>query len=420
MIAFCGLSHLGLVSGITLASQGFEVLGYDPDTNLTAKLQTGQLPVFETGLEKLLKDSHGRISFTSDLKMVSQCDLIYVSRDVPTDSNNNSNLQPIQALLAQIQEVAQPHATVVILCQVPPGFTRQTSATFRPDLKLIYQVETLIFGRAVERALLPERYIIGTPDPGKSLPEVLQKVLNVGKCPILPMRYESAELAKISINICLIAALTTANVISEVCEKIGADWREIEAALRLDKRIGQHSYIKPGLGIAGGNLERDLVSLNNMIAENGANQDVIKAWFHDLNYRRDWVLRTLQREVLSKIADPTLAIWGLAYKAGTHSIKNSPSLALIENLRGIKIRAFDPLVKLDSSEVLQVCDPVDTCKQADALVLMTPWEDFKQADLKTIKLEMRTATIIDPFRFLNEQQALTLGFKYYALGKPNV
>src|SRR3970282_1279053 len=147
---------------------------------------------------------------------------------------------------------------IVVLAQVPPAFTRGKQ---RPGRLLYYQVETLIFGRAVERALQPERYIVGCADPALPLPPAYQGFLQAHGCPILPMRYESAELAKISINMFLVASVSTANTLAELCEKTGAEWSEIVPALKLDKRIGPHSYLAPGLGIAGGNLERDLATV---------------------------------------------------------------------------------------------------------------------------------------------------------------
>lgn len=142
-------------------------------------------------------------------------------------------------------------------------------------------------------------------------------------CPILPMSYESAELAKISINCCLVGMISVANTLAEVCERIGADWHEIVPALRLDKRIGPYAYISPGLGIAGGNLERDLATVCRLAEEHGTDAEVVRAWIHNSRYRKDWVLRVLHSNVLNYCPQPRIAVLGLAYKENTHSIKNS-------------------------------------------------------------------------------------------------
>ena len=158
------------------------------------------------------------------------------------------------------------------------------------------------------------------------------------------MRYESAELAKISINMCLVASVSTANTLAELCEKIGADWSEIVPALKLDKRIGQHAYLAPGLGIAGGNLERDLATVCRFADELGTDANVVRAWIANSRHRRDWALRTLHREVLARVDDPVIAVLGLAYKQDTHSTKNSPSIALLSSLTPFRVRVFDPVV----------------------------------------------------------------------------
>src|SRR5262249_55842422 len=147
-----------------------------------------------------------------------------------------------------------------------------------PAERLYYQVETLVFGRAVERATQPERYIIGCADPQRPLPAPYQALLGAFGCPLLPMRYESAELAKIAINCCLVASVSVANTLAELSEGIGADWGEISPALKLDRRIGAYSYLSPGLGIAGGNLERDLATVLRLSEATGSEASVIASF----------------------------------------------------------------------------------------------------------------------------------------------
>ena len=174
--------------------------------------------------------------------------MVYVAPDVPTDDRGTSDLGPIRALIDVVDAAMAPAAVLVVLSQVPPGFTRGLK---RPLATRYYQVETLIFGRAIERAMYPERFIVGCADADADapLPEALATYLAAFDCPILPMRYESAELCKISINMVLVAQVSCANTIAELCEKIGADYGEIVPALRLDKRIGAYAYISPGMGI---------------------------------------------------------------------------------------------------------------------------------------------------------------------------
>ena len=168
----------------------------------------------------------------------------------------------------------------------------------------------------------PERFIVGAHDPARSLPASLQAWHASFKCPVLVMGLESAELAKIAINFFLVSTVATTNTLAEICEAIGADWNEIVPALRLDRRIGPHAYLKPGLGIAGGNLERDLVTVQSLAVRHGAEAGIVTAWQRNSRHRRDWAIRQIQRAFPSKEHRAVLAVWGFAYKADTHSTKN--------------------------------------------------------------------------------------------------
>src|SRR6185503_19829635 len=230
---------------------------------------------------------------------------------------------------------------LVILSQVPPGFTR---ARQRSGLRLYYQVETLIFGRAVERAIHPERFIVGCADPSEDIPKAFLAFLAVFGCPVLPMRLESAELAKIAINCFLVSSVSTANTLAELCERIGADWNEVIPALRLDKRIGEHAYLNAGLGIAGGNLERDLDTICRLAAEAGTDAAVVKAWIENSQRRKTWAAETVKEALLNAKPEAIVAVWGLAYKENTHSIKNSPALANLAQLPKARLKLHDPAV----------------------------------------------------------------------------
>lgn len=424
MIGFVGLSHLGIVSSISIASKGFSVLAYDADESLTARLNAAELPLFEPGLDDLLKSSKKLIQFVSDASLLAKCDVIYIARDVPTDENNLSRIEPVIELFDLVLKVASPNCTIVILSQVSPGATRKLkdradALSKNKKINLYYQVETLIFGNAVQRALEPERYIIGSHDPKATLPASYAALLEAFNCPILVMRFESAELAKISINMFLVSTVATTNMIAEVCEKIGASWSEISPALRLDKRIGKYAYLTPGLGIAGGNLERDLETINGLAKEHGADTALVATWQQQNTYRRDWVLRTLNTAVFSEIGNPVIAVLGLAYKAGTNSIKNSPSLAILEKIKNQSLKVFDPKVKLQSFEgksLKQCSDCYETSQDADVLLIMTPWDEFKELDIKKIFSQMKGKNIIDPYAVFNAEECHKLGFRYFSLG----
>src|SRR5207237_3090033 len=195
-----------------------------------------------------------------------------------------------------------------------------------------YQGETRGFGRAIARGSRPERFIVGCADPSAELPEAFREFLDAFGCPILSMRYESAELAKTSINCSLVASISVANTMAELCEKIGADWSEIVPALKLDKRIGPHAYLSPGLGLAGGNLERDLATVLCLAENTGSNAGVIESFVRSSRHCRDWALRILHEHVLAGRPDAGIGLLGLAYKENTNSTKNSPAMGLLAHL----------------------------------------------------------------------------------------
>ena len=423
MIGFAGLSHLGIVSSAAAAAKGFEVVGYDADASLCAALRKAAPPIAEPGLTALLGDVAPQIRYTADSSDLAQCELIYISVDVPTDDANRSDLGSVGALLDEAARVAGAGATLVVLSQVPPGFSRDAKAAIEPigqkGLQLYYQVETLIFGNAVERALHPERFIVGCDEHRKPLAAPLKAFLAAFGCPILPMRYESAELAKIAINHFLAASVAMTNTLAELCEAVSADWAEIAPALRLDRRIGPAAYLTPGLGLAGGNIERDLATVRSLAARNGTDASVVEAIVRNSNHRQKWGIREVRRALDGRLTDTSsVAVWGLAYKRDTASTRNSPALALIEALSPVPVRAYDPQARVNGAyRHLTVVDAaLDACRDADVLAIMTPWPEFASVDLAEITRAMRGRMIIDPFAVLDQARCVSAGFSYSRLG----
>lgn len=418
-IGYVGMTHLGICSAVAAASKGFPTLGFAPDRALADRLEAGRLPVVEPGLDELLRQHRGSIAFTSDEARLADCDVIYVAPDVPTDDSGGSDLAPLNELLGVALARARADAVVVVLSQVPPGYTR---ARMRAGRDLFYQVETLVFGRAVERATTPERFMVGCADPSVPLPAALQAFLGAFGCPILPMRFESAELAKIAINCCLVATVSAANTLADLCERIGADWSEIVPALRLDRRIGQHAYLVPGLGIAGGNLERDLATVVRLGDASGADVGVVRAWQSNSRFRRDWVLLKIHDLVLPANADPKFGLLGLAYKENTHSTKNSPALSLLAALAPYRVAAFDPVVKPDAAwhpALAAAPDAPAAADGADVLLVMTPWPEFRKLEPAALAARMRGRIVLDPFACLEARACRAAGLVHHTLGVRN-
>jgi len=410
-VGFAGLSHLGIVYSTASAARGFDVLAFDARPGLAESCAAGRFPVSEPGLEEAWSEHRARLRYTASAADLASCPLIFITLDVATDDANTSDLGPLRSLMETVTASAAPDATIVLMSQVPPGFCRAQAG----GLRYYYLVETLVFGNAVMRAIHPERFMLGYADPAAGLPDVLRRYLEAFGCPILPMRYESAELCKIAINCFLVSSVTTSNTLAEICENTGADWHEIAPALRLDQRIGPHAYLSPGLGIAGGNLERDLVTVQRLAAEHGADASVVTAWQRNSIYRRDWVLRRLfAAGLLARPADTTLAVWGLAYKQDTHSTKNSPSLALLRALADYRWQAYDPAATIDAAEFpnVRICaSATEAARGADALIVMTPWKEFS-----TVPLQGAPPIVIDPYAVLDGARCRALGKQYSRLG----
>lgn len=426
LIAYVGLTHLGLISAAATLEKGFQVMGFDPDETLVTHLKSSTYPINEPGFAEALHKNKDKICFTSCLEDLRKADLIYIAPDIPTDDRGNSDLSGIKKLITLIAPYVSKSACLVILSQVPPGFTRSLSSllnnsSLEPE-NIYYQVETLVFGIAMDRALYPERFIVGAYHPQKPLNSHLETFLNAFKCPLLIMNYESAEFCKICINAFLAATVSTTNTLEDVCQKIGAKWSDIIPALRLDKRIGPYAYLSPGLGLAGGNIERDLNTIVSLAQNHGSHGNVIDGFIKNSQHRRNWPLNVFYNKILPHLSgqDVTIGILGLAYKENTHSTKNSPALRLISQLQGFKIHAYDPLVKALPFEAASlILQPTcrDVIENSDVLFLMTPWDEFKTLPHETILPLMNKKFVVDPYKLLSMDTnvAFTQDIIYYSL-----
>jgi UDPglucose 6-dehydrogenase len=408
-VGFAGMTHLGVTSAAAALQRGFGVVGFDPDAAVIAGLKQGKPPVMEPGLQEILHSRRSQATFSHDARDLARCELVYISSDVATDDQGRGDLSRVRSLVAKVAPALNAQAILVVLCQVPPGFTRALEFA---SARRYYQVETLVFGQAVERALNPERFIVGCADPAAPLPAPYRDFLAAFGCPVLPMRYESAELAKIAINCCLVSSVSVANTLAELCERLGADWGEILPALRLDRRIGAHAYLKPGLGIAGGNLERDLATVIRLAEEHGTDAGVVQAWLANSRHSRDWAVRAIKRLLLAREPKAAVAVWGLAYKENTDSVKNSPSLATIAQLKGATLRLHDPAAPGGNAR-----EPLEAAHGADALMILTPWPQYREIEPARIAAAMRGRLVLDPYRVLNAPAAAAAGLELHCIGR---
>tara|TARA_Y100000741_G_scaffold333800_1_gene290630 strand:+ start:222 stop:1469 length:1248 start_codon:yes stop_codon:yes gene_type:complete len=393
-IGFCGLSHLGLCYMAAFSEKKFNVIGYDFSKLKVNELNRNILRINEPKLKKILKNSN--ININNDIKSLKLASVIFISEDVTTNSNNISNYSKVLKYFLKIRNMF-PNKKVVFLSQMKPNFFKKLNSKNRKNT--YYQVETLVFGEGVKRALHPERIIISgeTKIPGDLVLMYKRFTSN-----IIETNFQTAELIKIFINIFLISNLTTANYLSEISSKTGAIWQDIENSLRMDKRIGKFSYISPGLGVSGGNLERDLININNFSKEINLKIPIFNLFKQYSKSRKNWTYETFLKEInpLNTTKKKKILICGLSYKLNTHSTKNSPSLKLINKLKKHKflnIYCYDPKIKNFELKKTKFIRSLKNIKDKfDFVFVMLPWKNVYNRPFFRNKLKKNTV-IIDPY-----------------------
>jgi UDPglucose 6-dehydrogenase len=401
-VAFFGLSHLGIVSAISLASKHVRCVGVDLDAQLVHKLEGQEWPIQEPGINEAYCAGQDFINFSSDPTSLSECDLVYISQDVPTDGFGKSDLSDVEALIELAARNVSNEARIIILCQVPPGFTRDMKKYFS---RISYQVETLIYGQAFSQALAPERIIVGVESPEIPLDTHYAHILEQFSCPILVMDYESAEFTKISINAFLAASITTTNSLNEIAKSIGANWRSVKQALQLDRRIGAYAYLKPGLGISGGNIERDLQTLDALGSVALGEISLFRTFLTNSQRQKNWVIEAITKNITASNPMARIGVLGVAYKENTHSTKNAMSLEVLDKFKANIAGVYDPLAVLppEFSFIKLFGSALDCIMASDAIVVMTPWEEFSSLDFSCArKEEIATFTVIDPCGIVNQ------------------
>ena len=345
------MSHLGLSSAIAATKYFDNILCVDENENKIDQIKKFKLDYGEPDLKKKLKSSFKKITFTTNFTNLKNTEIIYLSSDTKTNASNKSDLSEVKRLLNKFFLSTAKLAPLVILSQIPPGFTKNISKN-RSD-SIYYQVETLVLGKAIERASNPERIIIGCKTKNQKIHKKLKFFLDQFRCEIIKTNYVTAELIKIAINLYLISSVSLTNSLANISKKIGADWSDIQQSLRKDKRIGKHAYLTPGIGIAGGNLERDLENILELINKNKIDRIHKKFFlnFKDLSKHMSlWIDRRI-KDILKQKKIKNIGIFGLSYKENTNSTKNAKALNIIRKYsKKYKIFSYDPLVKIKSKK----------------------------------------------------------------------
>ena len=416
-IGFAGLTHLGLTYLTAAILKKNYVIAFDLNKKKIHDFKLENFQISEKSLISKLKKNKKNLFFTNDINELNKCDFIFISCDIETDLNNKSNYKDLNNYINLIKKFIVSEIPIIILSQVKPGFMRKFNLN---KLKLYYQVETLIFGKALAQAIKPTRIIVGKASIEDKLDLGFQNYLKTFNCPIIEMSFESAELCKLAINIILASNISAANTIASIAEKIDADYSKILEALRLDKRIGNSSYIVPGLGISGGNLERDIYTTKDLIRENKIlNNNMMNSISKISETRKNWVF-----EVFNKINKTNqikkITIFGFSYKKDNSSFKNSPTVFFLKKLKKKKIDIclYDDFLiyHKDNFNISFSDNPESALKNSDILIIM---RDFKKNNffynLNYSQL-MRKKFVIDPFAVAKKLFFNNKKFNYFTIG----
>lgn len=414
-IAFVGMSHLGLNTAVASSKYLNRILCLDEDEKKIKKINNLEEDFGEPGLKEKLKNKKKFFLFSSNFKLLKKAELIYLSIDTRTNNLNKSNFFEVKKLFNKILNHKKKRIPIIILSQLSPGLTDQLSKT--TNEKIYYQVETLIFGNALNRATYPERIIVGCKNVNENLNLKYESYLRKFKCRVIKTNYKSAELSKISINMYLISSISLTNSLVQICKNINADWKSVKEALQLDKRIGKYAYLDPGLGISGGNLERDLENILGIIKRNKI-KNIYKNLFLSFknisNHSSQWVEEILKKN-FKNLKDKKIGILGVSYKENTNSIKNSKSISLIRKFcRYCEIIIFDPLVRINNiHNVYNANNIEETIQKTNILIIMNKCKDFFNIE-NIINKSKCCKFVLDPFQVLKKRK-LNIHKKYISL-----
>lgn len=415
-VGIVGLTHLGVCLSVAAHRWGTDVIAFDTNPQRVAEIKAAQFDPAEPGVVDFLDRVDDRYVVTGDTHALQDCDIVLIAVDTMLKETGENDDSEVSELLRIITASVPQSTPIVIASQVRPGFTR---AHRDRHPQLYYFMETLIFGRGIERAQFPERYIIGTSQPKAPLPAGLRDFLALAGCPVHVMSYESAELTKLSANVVLAASITAANSLAELAERVGADWRDIEPALREDGRIGQRSYISPGLGIGGANLVRDLLGIQAMAEVRGVSASFSRALLEHSHHMRDWTMRVLTR-LRQERSVKRLGVLGLAYKPGTISTRGGAGRALVEALEpAIDMLVHDPKAQLPTRPAgsrAAVTDSVErVLTECDVVVVTTPWPEYSPFLQRSLGSELGPI-VVDPYRQVERSWAIFSPSRLVQLG----
>jgi len=415
-----GLWHLGTVTAACCARH-FNVVGLDFDSANIQRLNAGQAPLLEPGLNALLGAglAAGRLKFTTDPQVAcAHADLLWLTYDTPVNENDESDVAFVLGNLRRALPHLPAGALVLISAQLPVGTCAQLEREF-PQFHFACSPENLRLGKAIDAFEQAERAVVGIRNDAKQA--LLEELFKPFAAQTLFMRTESAEMVKHALNSFLALSITFINEVARLCEHTGADAKEVSAGLKSEPRIGPKAYLGPGGPFAGGTLARDVVTLSKLAAAHGEKISVIPAIKISNDLHRGWACRRLQTR-LGDLRGQRVAVLGLTYTTNTDTLRRSAAVELCQALvaAGASVSAFDPAVKTLPAELAGVklaADLAAAVAGADAAAVCTEWPQFRQADWAGLAARMRQPVFVDANRFLEKELKGVAGVELLSVGR---
>lgn len=432
-VVMIGSGYVGLVSGACFAEFGANVICVDKDESKINALLQGGIPIYEPGLDDLVKRNvdAGRLGFSIEFQeSVANADLVFIAVGTPTRrGDGHADLQYVYAAAEEVAGYLQGYTVIVDKSTVPVGTARQVSRIIKKtnpeaEFDVASNPEFLREGSAIGDFMRPDRVVLGVEsERAEALLRELYRPLNLIEAPIHVTNLESAELIKYASNAFLATKISFINEISQLCEKVGADVHSVSKGMGLDGRIGK-KFLHPGPGYGGSCFPKDTLALIRIAQEHGASSRIVESVV-EVNASQKARMVTKIRDALGgSESDKTIAVLGLTFKPETDDMRDSPSLAILPALadKGALIRAHDPEGMAEARKILpatiQYCNSVnEAIENADAVVLMTEWNEYRGLDLDQLKQKMKGKVFVDLRNVYERGLMEAHGFEYYCVGR---
>jgi UDPglucose 6-dehydrogenase len=429
-IAIVGTGYVGLVAGACFAENGNDVTCVDKDAAKVRLLRRGRMPIYEPGLEEMVQrnTAEGRLVFTTVLnKAVRQSAIIFIAVGTPQGEDGSADLQHVLAVARDIGRAMNEYKVIVDKSTVPVGTAARVRDLIGRETKHPFSVvsnpEFLKQGAAIEDFLKPDRVVIGAEDARAAdiMRELYAPFTRTG-APVMVMDCASAELSKYAANALLATRISFMNEVANVCEAFGANIDEVRKAIGSDRRIGS-SFLFAGVGYGGSCFPKDVKAILKFAADKGYDFETLRA-VDSVNQRQKGRLVAKMQNHFGNLSGKTIALWGLAFKPRTDDMREAPAITIVERLlaAGARVQAYDPEAGkvargLFGSRIDLADKSYDALKGADALAVVTEWNEFREPDFPRMRKLMRSAVIFDGRNIYNPEQMQTHGFAYFSIGR---